>query len=180
MSIKRCSYSFFFIILSFAHCVADDGHANLEKDIKHIAGLMINTLYNHNFDHSYTVNASFDSYLNPDEPLDLHQTILAQEPIQLAQQYQMQMTELHSASTLKNISSAVNIDNSGTTKWHCITPITLSLVKGPIEITYPAKNSIIFVGNSVGSLYIESFTLELSGPPQTIDYLKIRKKNCSQ
>ncbi|MEC8881822.1 MAG: hypothetical protein VX737_00890 [Pseudomonadota bacterium] len=179
MSIKRYTYSLLFIIISYASCIAKDDDTDLETHIKHTVRLIINTLYNHDFSNPFTVNAALDQYLNPNAPFDLYKTLLAQEPIHLAQENQMQMTEVHRATTLKNISETIDTNSEALSKWQCITPISLSLIKGPIEITYPAENSITFVSKSNGSLYIESFGLEVSGQPTIVDYLKIRKKNCS-
>ena len=179
MSIKQSIQSLFFVLISYAQCVAGSDHLGLENNIKHVARLMIHTLYNHNFDSPYGDNTALQSYLNPNESLEPYKTVLAQEPVKIANEYQMQMTETHTRSLLENTSQVTDKDGKILTKWICKTPITISLIKGPIEITYPATSSISFVSSSSDAFYVESINLEVSGQPQIIDYLKIRKKNCT-
>ena len=180
MSVKRYAHTIIIILIFNLSCFGDSDPTTQEDQLKYIVRLMINTLYNHNFEHPYTVDSILDPYLNPNGSFSLYKSLLAQDPVHLAQKNQMQMTETHKASTLHNISDDGSMDTQVTARWKCVTPVMLSLVKGPIEITYPVMNTIVFVYHSDNSLYIESFNSQISGQPTLFDHAKMRTKNCTQ
>lgn len=152
------------------HSTADDFDSQLKFATKKI----IHAVYNHNFSQPYTISTSINEYINPEKPLAIENEMIKQEPISIAKDNQMQLTEQQYQPI---VCQKLNSNNDN--QWACQISVSLSMVKDAIEIKYPIINTVVFDLDANKSIYLSSISFKLSAKPEIIDYLKIRKKNCS-